>query len=142
MNDTPESDAASRQGKRRNRPPKRRCTYASYGTCTTCPEIAERRRAAERRNTTRPPRNPAGGYHGLPYGLPLSFCGRPSMSAATTATVHDIEVLLRVIAVRQLLDAYATGMLLSTSGSLDNLANVLQSAAQHQKAADAERRAA
>jgi hypothetical protein len=64
------------------------------------------------------------------------------MSAATTATVHDIEALLRVIAVRQLLDAYATGMLLSTSGSLDNLATVLQSAAQHQKAADAERRAA
>jgi len=38
--------------------------------------------------------------------------------------VHDIEVLLRVIAVRQLLDGYATRMLLSTSGSLDNLANV------------------
>ena len=138
MNDTPENDAASRQDKRRNRPPKRRCTCALYGTCTTCPEIAERRRAAERRNTTRPPRNPAGGFYG-PHGLPLPFFGRPSMSAATTATVHDIDVLLRVIAVRQLLDAYATGMLLSTSGSLDNLANVLQSAAQHQKAADLER---
>ena len=140
MNDTPENDAASRQGKRWNRPPKRRCTCESYSTCTTCQDIAELRRAAERRNTTRPPRNPAGGYHG-PYGLPLPFLGRPSMSAATTATVHDIDVLLRVIAVRQLLDAYATGMLLSTSGSLDNLANVLQSAAQHLKAVDAERRA-
>ena len=71
----------------------------------------------------------------------MPFFGRPSMSAATTATVHDIEALLRVIGVRQLLDAYATGMLLSTSGSLDNLATVLQSAAQQQKAADAERRA-
>ena len=63
------------------------------------------------------------------------------MSAAT-ATGHDLEVLLRVVAVRQLLDAYATGHLMPTSASFDNLANVLTSAARHQHVANLARRAA
>ena len=92
-------------------------------------------------DTTRPRQKPAGDYRGF-HGLTLPIFGRPLMSAATIGKVHDVEVLLRIVTVRQLLDAYATGHLMPTSGSLDNLASVLKVAAQHQKAADAETRAA
>jgi len=62
------------------------------------------------------------------------------MSAAT-ATGHDLEVLLRVVAVRQLLNNYAGGAFIPTTGALANLAGVLVWASRHQWAADAERRA-
>ena len=63
------------------------------------------------------------------------------MSAAT-ATGHDIESHDRIAAVRDFLDAFATGSLVPTTGALANLAGVLVWASRHQKIADVERRAA
>ena len=69
--------------------------------------------------------------------------GAPSPTVAGNHTTgYDIEVLLHVLAVRQLLDSYTTGMLLPTSVTLDKLGNVLTSPARYQWAADSARRAA
>ncbi len=65
-----------------------------------------------------------------------------AMAAAPSATEHDLESRDRIVAVRDFLDAFATGSLIPTTGSLANLAGVLVSAARHQKIADAERQVA
>ena len=59
--------------------------------------------------------------------------------APTPVVNHDLEVLLRVVAVRQALDQFATGHWYSTPSALGRLGQVLIRASQHAGIAEAER---
>jgi hypothetical protein len=58
---------------------------------------------------------------------------------APPPVLHNLEALLRIVAVRQALDQFAIGHWYPTSSALGNLAHVLIRASQHAGIADAER---